>query len=89
MVVVLYIFGVSSIKAFALPLMIGIICGAYSSICITGPLWFDLKNAGNRQVVGEVKVANKVVDSDIGNDVDGDPNTIKPIKKKKKKRRYK
>ena len=44
MVVVLYINGVSSIKAFALPLIIGIVCGAYSSICITGPLWFDMKN---------------------------------------------
>ena len=45
MVVVLYIMGVSSIKAFALPLIIGIICGGYSSICITGPLWFDFKNS--------------------------------------------
>ena len=44
MVVVLYILGVTSIKAFALPLIIGIICGCYSSICITGPLWFDFKN---------------------------------------------
>lgn len=48
MVIVLYIFGVSSIKAFALPLIIGIVCGGYSSICITGPLWFDFKNAGNK-----------------------------------------
>ena len=47
MVIVLYIFGVSSIKAFALPLIIGIICGGYSSICITGPLWFDFKKMGN------------------------------------------
>ena len=51
MVIVLYIFGVSSIKAFALPLIIGIICGGYSSICITGPLWFDFKNMGNKNVV--------------------------------------
>ena len=46
MVVVLYILGVSSIKAFALPLIIGIVCGCYSSICITGPLWFDFKHMG-------------------------------------------
>ena len=45
MVVVLYIMGVSSIKAFSLPLIIGIIAGCYSSICLTGPLWFDLKNS--------------------------------------------
>ena len=50
MVIVLYIFGVSSIKAFALPLIIGIICGGYSSICITGPLWFDFKKMGNKNV---------------------------------------
>ncbi|MFI3212620.1 MAG: protein translocase subunit SecD [Eubacteriales bacterium] len=43
MVAVLYILGVSSIKEFALPLMVGIICGTYSSICITGSLWFVLK----------------------------------------------
>ncbi|MFQ7717150.1 MAG: hypothetical protein ACLRIT_12090 [Blautia sp.] len=28
--------GVSSIREFALPLMVGIVCGAYSSVCITG-----------------------------------------------------
>ena len=43
MVLVLYIMGVSSIKEFALPLMAGIICGAYSSVCITGPLWYVFK----------------------------------------------
>ena len=48
MVVVLYVLGVNSIKAFALPLIIGIICGGYSSICITGPLWYDFKNAGKK-----------------------------------------
>ena len=35
--------GVSSIKEFALPLMVGIICGAYSSVCITGALWYVMK----------------------------------------------
>lgn len=43
MVVVLAILGVDSIKQFAIPMMAGIICGAYSSICITGTLWFSLK----------------------------------------------
>lgn len=40
MVVSLFIFGVSSIREFALPLMVGIICGTYSSVCITGALWY-------------------------------------------------
>lgn len=43
MVAVLYILGVSSIREFALPLMVGIICGTYSSICITGALWYVLR----------------------------------------------
>lgn len=40
---VLYIMGVASIKEFALTLMAGIIIGAYSSVCITGPLWYTMK----------------------------------------------
>lgn len=44
MVAVLFVMGVSSIKEFALPLMAGIVCGAYSSVCITGALWYIMKN---------------------------------------------
>ena len=40
MVVVLYVFGVSTIREFALPLMVGIVCGTYSSVCLTGSLWY-------------------------------------------------
>ena len=43
MVAVLFVLGVSSIKEFALPLMVGIVCGAYSSVCITGALWYVMK----------------------------------------------
>ncbi len=43
MVAVLYVMGVSSIKEFALPLMAGIACGTYSSICLAGSLWLVLK----------------------------------------------
>ncbi len=43
MVLLLFILGVSSIREFALPLMVGIICGAYSSVCITGSLWYVMK----------------------------------------------
>ena len=43
MVAVLYIMGVSSIREFAAPLMVGIIVGAYSSVCITGALWLVLR----------------------------------------------
>ncbi len=43
MVAVLYILGVSSIREFALPLMVGIVCGAYSSVCLTGAMWYLMR----------------------------------------------
>ncbi len=43
MVAVLYILGVSSVKEFALPLMIGIICGTYSSVCLASAIWYLLR----------------------------------------------
>ena len=45
-IAVLYVMGVSSIKEFALPLMVGVVCGAYSSVCITGALWYTMKTWG-------------------------------------------
>ncbi len=41
-----YIMGVSSIKVFALPIIIGMIIGTYSSICVAGTLWSTWKDAG-------------------------------------------
>ena len=43
MVACLYILGVTSIRDFALPLMVGIVCGAYSSVCIVGGLWYVMR----------------------------------------------
>ncbi|MFQ9985845.1 MAG: protein translocase subunit SecD, partial [Lachnospiraceae bacterium] len=43
MIVVLFILGVSSIREFAAPLMVGIVAGAYSSVCLTGAIWFILR----------------------------------------------
>ncbi|MDO4976376.1 MAG: protein translocase subunit SecD [Eubacteriales bacterium] len=54
---VLYILGVPSIKEFTLTLMCGIVCGAYSSVCITGPIWFFMKNAAKKKE--SAKVASK------------------------------
>lgn len=51
MVLVLYIMGVSSIKEFALPIMVGIIVGAYSSIFISGALWFTMKKASYKRAL--------------------------------------
>ena len=37
--IVATVFNIASVKGFALPMMIGVISGCYSSICIAGPLW--------------------------------------------------
>lgn len=44
MVFFLFIMGVTAIKEFALPLMIGIVCGAYSSVCLAGFMWYFLRS---------------------------------------------
>ncbi|MEE0107025.1 MAG: protein translocase subunit SecD [Lachnospiraceae bacterium] len=43
MVLMLLILGVTSIREFALPLLVGIVCGTYSSICIATELWYVMK----------------------------------------------
>ena len=43
MVLLLFIMGVSSIREFALPLMVGLLCGSYSSIFIATELWYVMK----------------------------------------------
>lgn len=52
MVFMLAVMGVEDIRAFAVPLMAGIICGGYSSVCVTGLLWFVLRTKfGTKKVV--------------------------------------
>ena len=47
----LFLLGVSSIREFALPLMVGIVCGGYSSVCLTGAMWYVMRT--------KLKKANK------------------------------
>ena len=54
MVFVLYIMAVSSIRDFALPLMVGIFAGAFSSVGITGSLWYLM-----RTKIGKKEKADK------------------------------
>ncbi len=54
MVALLFIMGVSSVREFAAPLMMGVICGAYSSVCITGALWYVM-----RMKIGKTAEGNK------------------------------
>ncbi len=61
MVLMLFIFGVASIREFSLPLMAGMIFGTYSSVCIAAQLWYVMKvNLGkNKVAVESASTANK------------------------------
>ncbi len=43
-ILVLYVLGVEDVKILALPLMLGIVAGTYSSLFIATPIWYELKN---------------------------------------------
>ena len=45
----LYIVGVPSIKEFSLPLIVGIIAGMYSSVCLTGAMWYVMRMHKNKK----------------------------------------
>lgn len=42
-VIMLFVFGVTSIRQFTIPLMIGLLAGTYSSVLLAGPIWVALK----------------------------------------------
>ena len=96
-IVVLYILGVSSIKEFAAPLMVGIACGTYTSICITGALWYVMKTklgaqakeiaAEEAKLIGMAgQPAAQAADTAEESVKTADANTSKPKKKKKKRK---
>ena len=91
MVVVLYVLGVSSIKEFAAPLMVGIACGAYTSVCITGALWYVMKIRTDKTVIAATQAAASVKNDEIKAAADKNAaetqssRTGKKHKKKKKK----
>ncbi len=47
--VVAVIFSLNSVQSFALPMMIGVISGCYSSLCIAGPLWVMWKKRKKKE----------------------------------------
>ena len=49
MVFVLAAFGVDSVRQFAIPLIVGIISGCYSSVCVASPLWYVLSGKGEKE----------------------------------------
>ena len=49
MVFVLAVFGVDSVRQFAIPLIVGIFSGCYSSVCVASPLWYVLSGKGEKE----------------------------------------
>lgn len=50
-IVLILILGVPSIQNFAIALIVGILSGTYSSVCIAGPLWVNLRKLGSKKNV--------------------------------------
>ena len=57
--VVCAICGVTSIMTFAIPMVVGLVCGTYSSICISGPLWVLWQEKHGKNYTGTDKPADK------------------------------
>lgn len=88
MVAVLYVMGVSSIREFAAPLMVGISFGGYSSVCITGALWLVMK----KRFPGGVQITNVADTSSLqyvkkksAKNVQQQPEQNQPKKKNRKR----
>ena len=58
-ITILYIVGVAAIKEFSLTLMCGVVFGAYSSVCITGPLWYRMKMLSDKRKAKAKKAEEK------------------------------
>ena len=63
MLLALFILGVASVKEFALPLMVGVVVGAYSSVCITSALWYVF-GGKKRGITTQVPKEKKTVNAD-------------------------
>lgn len=57
-IVVLYFLGATAIKDFALPIIIGIICGSYTSIFVASPWWAAWSDINYKAPKEKVKKAN-------------------------------
>ena len=68
MVLALYIFGVASIREFSLPIMVGIVSGTYSSVCIAGTLWYILRTkigGASENILGSGREEVKAEEPDL------------------------
>ena len=93
-ILVLYIMGVASIKEFTLPMMVGIVAGTFSSVFLTGPLWYLMRTRLGKEAkefkAAEARAARIKADEAAGTaPANGgvrsanNPNVIRKKKKKK------
>ena len=54
------LFGIDSIKVFALPMLFGLVSGCYSSVCIAGPLWGTWQEWKEKRQKGKVSKTVRV-----------------------------
>lgn len=83
MLAVLYIFGVATIREFALPLMIGIIAGAFSSVFLTGNMWLIFRAAKEKH---QAKSAAREAEKEKRAEAEAAKNLSNSKKKKKDKK---
>ncbi|MBR6399425.1 MAG: protein translocase subunit SecD, partial [Lachnospiraceae bacterium] len=88
-ILVLYIVGVTSIKEFTLPMMVGIVAGTFSSVFLTGPLWYLMrtrlgKDAGDyaHEAAAKAPAASGNAAAAEGVRSSKNPNVIRKKKKK-------
>ena len=83
---ILFLVGVSSIRDFAAPLMVGIGIGTYTSVCLTGSMWYLFKHFGKNKYVPVKPVSVAEVHA-AGVSAAGGKASGTQKKKKKKKRK--
>ena len=83
MLAVLYIFGVATIREFALPLMVGIIAGAFSSVFLTGNMWLIFRAAKEKH---QAKSAAREAEKEKREEAEAAKNLSNSKKKKKDKK---
>ena len=80
---VLYLLGVPSVREFALPIIIGLIAGAYSSVCLTGPLWYVMKTRLGKNRVTDREAARTIPEKEKTEEPEAISGTEEKPEKKK------
>lgn len=80
---VLYLLGVPSVREFALPIIIGLIAGAYSSVCLTGPLWYVMKTRLGKNRVTDREAARTIPEKEKTEEPEAVSGTEEKPEKKK------